>query len=428
VPGPADVAVVGWEPASLAQDLADSWSHDQVAEALLRWVREEKDKGCFARVHRMPDSPGDVDDEPTVGLVILRPEFAHAAKQADTAAVRAAREILEQRHGGPRVCRNMLVFLAADQNRLPELLSAVRQWMAWESISARRTELNLDQFGITQTETKLAQAADTVRQRLNETFVWMLTPTQAPGDREISLTGVKVDGQGTMAERVTRKAERDNAVITVYGASNLRLELDRIPLWRGDHVSVSQVWDDFARYPYLPRLKDVNVLLRAVADGPMTLDFARDGFGYAEGYDEKEQRYRGLVMGSGVTNPVADGRSVLVKPDIAAAQVVATGPVGTESGATIASHGEIRAATTDVPPPAPRPTRFYGRKSVSPTRLGRDAGEIASEIVAHLAALAGVDVEVTIEVSASGAEFDDSVVRIVTENAKALRFDSVEFE
>jgi hypothetical protein len=31
-------------------------------------------------------------------------------------------------------------------------------------------------------------------------------------------------------------------------------------------------------------------------------------------------------------------------------------------------------------------------------------------------------------VNASGAEFDDDVVRIVTENTKALRFDTAEFE
>ena len=35
----------------------------------------------------------------------------------------------------------------------------------------------------------------------------------------------------------------------------LRMELDRIPLWRGDHVAVKQLVEDFARYLYLPRLE-----------------------------------------------------------------------------------------------------------------------------------------------------------------------------
>jgi predicted AAA+ superfamily ATPase len=413
--------------ASIAQDLADSWPEDKVSEEFAAWIKKETDRGCFVRVHRMPSSPADVDDEPVVGLVILGPDCPYAPKQEDTEATRAARNILEQRHGGPRSFKNMLVFLAPDQNLLPALLSAVRQWMAWDSISRRRRELNLDQFGITQTETKLAQAADTVRQRINETYVWLLTPTQAPGERDIALSAVKVNGQGTLAERVTRRAERDNAVITVYGASNLRLELDRIPLWRGDHVSVAQVWDDFARYPYLPRLKDIRVLLQAVADGPMSLDVARDGFGYAESYDEKEQRYRNLVLGAGVGRPVADGHSVLVKPDVAARQPDFA-LSGSEQGGARVTDSETPTEIAGGEEDRPLPTRFYARKTVSAARLGRDAGEIANEVVAHLIALGGVEVEVTIEIAAHGGEFDDAVVEVVTANARSLRFDSAEFE
>jgi hypothetical protein len=32
--------------------------------------------------------------------------------------------------------------------------------------------------------------------------------------------------------------------------------VDRIPLWRGDHVPVKQLVEDFAKYLYLPRLRD----------------------------------------------------------------------------------------------------------------------------------------------------------------------------
>ena len=40
-----------------------------------------------------------------------------------------------------------------------------------------------------------------------------------------------------------------------------------MPRWRGDHVTVKQVVDDFARYLYPPRLQAPEVLHRAVADG-----------------------------------------------------------------------------------------------------------------------------------------------------------------
>ena len=38
------------------------------------------------------------------------------------------------------------------------------------------------------------------------------------------------------------------------GATILRKHMDEVPLWRGDHVPVKQLVDDFARYFYLPRL------------------------------------------------------------------------------------------------------------------------------------------------------------------------------
>jgi len=63
------------------------------------------------------------------------------------------------------------------------------------------------------------------------------------------------------------------------------------------------------------------------------------------------------------------------------------------------------------------------------TRVGRDAGRIADEVVSHLTGLIGSKVNVTLEIEAeipSGAP--DHVVRTVTENCRTLKFDSQGFE
>ena len=49
--------------------------------------------------------------------------------------------------------------------------------------------------------------------------------------------------------------------------TRLRMELDRVPLWRGDHVSIRQLVEDFARYHYLPRLTRPGVLVEASGKG-----------------------------------------------------------------------------------------------------------------------------------------------------------------
>ena len=58
------------------------------------------------------------------------------------------------------------------------------------------------------------------------------------------------------------------------------------------------------------------------------------------------------------------------------------------------------------------------RRSWTAARVGRDAAEIADEVIAHLAGLLGAKVTVTLEIEADipgGAP--ENVVRTVTENA-----------
>jgi len=78
---------------------------------------------------------------------------------------------------------------------------------------------------------------------------------------------------------------------------------------------------------------------------------------------------------------------------------------------------------------ASMPTRFYGTVTLDPTRVGRDAGRIAEEVIAHISGLVGAKVTVTLEVSAEvPAGVPDNVVRIVTENGRTLKFTSQGFE
>ena len=62
-------------------------------------------------------------------------------------------------------------------------------------------------------------------------------------------------------------------------------------------------------------------------------------------------------------------------------------------------------------------------------RVGRDAGCIADEMIAHLAALPGATVNVTLEVHVRvGGGVEEDIVRTVSENATALKFDHASFE
>lgn len=83
--------------------------------------------------------------------------------------------------------------------------------------------------------------------------------------------------------------------------------------------------------------------------------------------------------------------------------------------ATISSDDAYRAL-------AARPKRFHSAAMLAPSRMGRDAGRLAEEVIAHLAGLVGATVRVSIEIHAdipNGAP--DQVVRTVTENSSTLK-------
>ncbi|MDP6996548.1 MAG: hypothetical protein QF569_10425 [Candidatus Poribacteria bacterium] len=81
------------------------------------------------------------------------------------------------------------------------------------------------------------------------------------------------------------------------------------------------------------------------------------------------------------------------------------------------------------PTPHPNPTTFIGSVKLNEERVGRDAGQIADEILSHLTSLPGVEATISmeIEIKVPGG-VEGHVVRIVKENANALNFEDALFE
>jgi len=73
--------------------------------------------------------------------------------------------------------------------------------------------------------------------------------------------------------------------------------------------------------------------------------------------------------------------------------------------------------------------RFFGVMQLNPERYSRDLTRVAQEILQHLAAVDGAHLQVRVEISAEKPDgFPDDKVRIVTENARTLRFEQFGFE
>ena len=243
--------------------------------------------------------------------------------------------------------------------------------------------------------------------------------------------------------RASKKLRSEDLLAPSFAGTRLRMELDKIPLWRGDHVAVRQLADDFARYIYLPRLAGPEVVADAARDGVALLSWAQDGFAYADAYDEATGRYRGLRSAQRVDLIHHSAEGLLVKAEVAAKQQEADrAAAAVASGATLGGTGAT--TTGGQPQTAPvtggtaagnggtaaaRPNRYYGTVTLDAARVGRDAGKIAEEVIAHLSGLVGAKVTVTLEIDASVPDgVPDNVVRTVTENGRTLKFTNQGFD
>jgi predicted AAA+ superfamily ATPase len=414
----------------LAADRAAQQRDDDVLEEIRRRLRlEQVDRGLFARVHPAPLSASDVPDDDEVALVILGPEVTHSGKTDVSSGRDAARTILDERGTGARRHRNMLVFLAADTDKVGALVDAVRTHLAWKSVDEDKTNLTLDAFQVNQIATKRKEADDTVSARIPEAYQWLLVPTQPDPLGAVELAPTRLTGSGSLAARAGTKLKADGGMVVKFGSVTLRLELDRHPdIWSSGDVDLKYLWDLFSTYVYLPRLRDVSVLTEAVRDGASGFAW-RDTFAYASGKAD-DGRYLGLVMGGRQFEPLVDGSARIVKPDVAEAQPVP------ESGGTVypklpdhggghSGAGEGSTTATESPAVPEDPRVYVGSVGIDATRPGPKFGQLATEVIAHLAALDGTDVTISVEIKAKRpAGFPSDVVRIVNENAAQLKFDS----
>ena len=427
----------------LAEDRASQLSADDVSEEIQRRLKDQtqpRNRGDFVKVHSCTSS-SDVPDEREARLVILAPEFAHTAKEPASPARKQAEEILASRGSSPRTYKNTLVFLAADTTRLQELNHAVKSFLAWKSIREQRVALNLDPFQTKQAETKCKGADETVDIRIPETYQWLLVPQQPDPKKDIEWVEIRQQGQD-LAPRASKKLRNDEMLLVTLGGERLRHEIDKVPLWRGNHVAVRQLVEDFATYLYLPRLKNEDVLYSAIRNGVNILTWQTETFAYSAGWDDEKKRYQSINPSTQSYN-FDSAKSLIVKPDIAAAQIeqerkqngaasggVTYGTVPTQPGTIWDGAGTLTGKTaTGTTDAGPVYRRFHGSVKVDPIRIGRDTNKIADEVVQHFNALKDADIEVTLEISVKlPSGVTEKTVRDVTENCRTLKFDNFGFE
>lgn len=400
----------------IAADRANSNFTSDDADLELKRRLAALPKSVFAGVHVFPDGPGDVvDEDDGVRLVLLPLTAPHTTNDMSSKAIASAKAILDQRQGGPRINRNLLVFCAADSNRVEELRESARLYLAWDSIVNDWEELQLTPNQKKQANAKREEASSTVEQRIGEAFVFALTPRQKPGSGDVEWEVTPARAAGSITERIAAKLESVEELITTYAGVRIRMDLDRqeARLWQDDStIKVQKLWSYYAQYLYLPRLASFSVLANAIEGAVSDLAWA-DKFAYAEAVDEQEGRFAGLAVGQHVQ---VQRSGLLVHPDVASEQLDLPEEEPEEDPESHPSQEKTKK------------TRFYGRTTLDPVRAVRDLGSIITEVTEHLGGAPSGSVTFVVEVEASSEDYDERTQRTVSENARALGFDAAEFE
>lgn len=119
---------------------------------------------------------------------------------------------------------------------------------------------------VKQVQTQRDAADKKVTARIPETYQWLLVPVQINLKSSVEWEAIRLTVQDPLAVLASKKLKTEELLVMGLVGTRPRMGLDKIPLWRGDSVSIKQLAEDFASYLYLPRLVRPSVLVGAVRD------------------------------------------------------------------------------------------------------------------------------------------------------------------
>ena len=424
---------------------ANLHDEDIWAEIIVRLKQIGQVGADFAGAIIAPEDASDVPEAESVRIVYVHPRFTHKNRDTDSGAIRFARDVVANRGSSSRERRNTLVFLAADEQRYAELESVVRQHLAWRSVVKDKDHLDLTQQRLALASAKVDETNKVVEQRISTSWIWALYPRHRGDDEPFTISVVRADGDDErLGVRTGKKLVKEDLLRVQIVPATIRHDLDSKlhRVWNQGHIRVGDLWDYYTKYPYLPRLRDKSVLVRAIEDVVVDIAWTEQGFALAADYDSGSGEFGGLVVPLEDSAPPITDDTFLVAPHVASAQrareeaakKAAVQPAPDEPS-TPSGLGPVILVT-----PSPRPSsalvergRYEGRYEVDASEPDAIAGrlrEVIDEVVRHVVSAPGAEnISITLEVTAESSEgFSAGVARTVRENSKVLGFDKSDFE
>ena len=421
------------------EDRASQRSNEEVEMEIERRLKQIRKERPFGRVHVCPESSMDVSDEQDVGLVILKYRQTYKRNDPNDMAIQAAENILNTRGLSPRIYKNMLAFIAPDQNMVSALREEVKRFLAWKSIQEDSVDLNLDEAQKRETNNNLSRSNQTIDARIQETYCHLLVPYI---DREADLKTVIWEeisirgGSDSIIAKAARKMQQNEQLITAWAPALLNMQLDNL-LWQDrNELNVGELWKMLCTYCYLPRLASFDVLQTCIQNGVNSEDY----FAYADSVSDgryvalKYNQYVGFIDRSGfLIKQVA-----ALKQKAAEAQAQPKPETPPTPWAPPVADDPVTPGTNPVKPDMqpqpqqplqPQNKHFTMTTTLDNTRVVKNIGSLMDEIINHLMQIDGANVEIKLLVEATMPNGTPvNTARAIKENCVTLKVDDFGFD
>ena len=413
----------------VAADRADRLTEQKIHAEIIRQIGTAV--GRQSDVIICPENSGQIADSDKIKLVILSPNKTLKSRSSE---VDEATPIAEQflRYCGDettrRRYRNAVLFLTSKRNEMRILKNTIKPYLAWDSIiNGDRKIPSLKGDRRRQAIASLTQARRDLDNALVKAYRWVIAPKQ-PDPTQDEYQWIQFDtdvGQdGKIVESAFAVFVKEELLIEKVSPSKLDRTL-REYVWGNsnyrDHIKIDDFWDLLAKHVYLPRLRNIGVLLEGIKQG-----VPERAFGYAKSYTESEVReneddnkgcYSGSRFGEDLGLGMVDATGLLVNPDMAQQEAeegttVTPDPVETPS---------ISPGTEAVPSTSPQgPIRFIATQTMQ-GEISLDGINLLRDEIIRTMRNDGGEISVTIIIEARKPEgFSENATRSIKQNSDML--------
>ncbi len=280
---------------SREENVTDSEIYDKEKEILQKHIKRSSEW----KIYSYPKISKDVPDTPELKLVILNKESL-------------VKEIFENNGESPRVYRNAMIFLSADENKKDAFYSYLRKLIALNKIktdkSLKLTEIQLDEL-----EDKLKKYDQKEYEELRKFYVKLFLPAAEKDNGFIKERnfGIPIYDEDNLDEEIDRYLKNMGEILEKIHPKYIKDKYLR----SDEYIKTNQIYEGILRTPGEPRLRSEDALKDGIKEGVREGLF---GFGHLENgipiCDKfKEEIEISLSEGEIIINPVLCGKTKILE-------------------------------------------------------------------------------------------------------------------